>query len=291
MAYNTPIVAISLPDGTVSNLVPDGPGGLYGITTDGDGTIYASQEYNGLIYAWDNDGGNQRIIASGFGNSVTELEYNREDDVLAIPSYFGNRVDFLSFVDPDEDELLDYQDNCPDVYNPSQSNADGDAFGDACDPCTDTDGDGYGNPGYAANTCHDDNCPLEPNPEQYDFLDHDGVGDECDNCVFIFNPDQIDSDGDGKGDACDCCEGRVGDANGEGEYPDEITLSDIMLLVDVKFISGECSQLHCLHEADVNQDGYLAPNCEDHVSLGDIMMLVDFLFITGPETAILPDCL
>ena len=88
-----------------------------------------------------------------------------------------------------------------------------------------------------------------------------------------------------------CCLGRVGDANGSNEPADEITLGDIMLLVDVKFISGDCSKLTCLTEADVNQDGGANPNCDDHVTLGDIMTLVDFLFITGPETAILRDCL
>jgi hypothetical protein len=88
-----------------------------------------------------------------------------------------------------------------------------------------------------------------------------------------------------------CCQCRVGDANGQGEYPDEITLGDIMLLVDVKFISGDCTKLTCLTEADVNQDGGANPTCEEHVTLGDIMMLVDFLFITGPENATLPACL
>ena len=88
-----------------------------------------------------------------------------------------------------------------------------------------------------------------------------------------------------------CCEGRVGDANGQGEFPDEVTLGDIMYLVDVKFISGDCSKLACLAEADVNQDGGLNPTCEDHVTLGDIMTLVDFLFITGPDVAVLKTCL
>jgi len=88
-----------------------------------------------------------------------------------------------------------------------------------------------------------------------------------------------------------CCVGRVGDANGSHEPTDEITLGDIMLMVDVKFITGDCSKLPCIAEADVTQDGGATPTCEDNVTLGDIMTLVDFLFITGPETAILPDCL
>jgi hypothetical protein len=88
-----------------------------------------------------------------------------------------------------------------------------------------------------------------------------------------------------------CCVGRVGDANGEGDYPDEISLGDIMLLVDVKFVSGDCGKLPCIEEADANQDGGPDPTCEDNVTLGDIMSLVNFLFIAGPENAILPDCL
>jgi hypothetical protein len=85
-----------------------------------------------------------------------------------------------------------------------------------------------------------------------------------------------------------CCVGRVGDANGSNEPTDEVTLGDIMMLVDVKFISGDCSKLMCLAEADVNQDGGANPTCDDHVTLGDIMTLVDFLFISNTP---LKECL
>ena len=75
-------------------------------------------------------------------------------------------------------------------------------MGDVCDGCTDTDGDGFGNPGFPANTCLDDNCPNDANPNQED-ADDDGFGDVCDNCPTVHNPDQTDSDGDGVGDACE----------------------------------------------------------------------------------------
>jgi hypothetical protein len=85
-----------------------------------------------------------------------------------------------------------------------------------------------------------------------------------------------------------CCEGRVGDANGLGT--DEPTIGDVSVMIDAKFISGECDGvLDCLEEADINQSGGLEPICDD-VTIGDISILIDYLFVTGPEIGML-DCL
>ena len=46
-----------------------------------------------------------------------------------------------------------------------------------------------------------DNCAYVYNPDQAD-ADDDDVGDVCDNCPSTPNPDQADSNGDGIGDAC-----------------------------------------------------------------------------------------
>ena len=140
--------------------------------------------------------------------------------------------------DRDNDGVGEAFDNCLNVSNPSQANADNDAFGDACDSDADNDGIGasdncplISNPDQAdldgdgvGDPCDSDidgdgidvsdNCPLEINPDQSD-LDADGIGDLCDedadgdtisggdNCPLISNPDQGDSDNDGIGDACD----------------------------------------------------------------------------------------
>ena len=79
----------------------------------------------------------------------------------------------------DGDGVDDEEDNCPINWNPLQEDYDGDDLGDVCDDCTDTDGDGYGNPGFPVNTCPDDNCPDDYNPGQEDY-DGDGIGDACD---------------------------------------------------------------------------------------------------------------
>ena len=119
----------------------------------------------------------------------------------------GDGVGDACEADRDGDGVSDDDDNCPLVPNDDQLDTDGDGLGDACDQANDGDGDGVDD--------DVDNCPLDPNPGQED-ADGDGVGDACDpdrdgdgvddtadNCPFQPNADQLDTDGDGAGDACD----------------------------------------------------------------------------------------
>lgn len=165
--------------------------------------------------------------------------------IYAYDRYLNCTQEDLDQDDSDQDGVFTSYDNCPDEYNPQQENSDGDDFGDmcdncpeesnsdqadldgdgdgdACDTCTDTDDDGYGNPGYAANTCEDDNCPD------------------------VYNPDQADSDGDGLGDAC---EGRPGDVTEDGTINVLDVLAVINHILDVQPLQGDALAL-----ADCNGD-------------------------------------
>jgi hypothetical protein len=93
--------------------------------------------------------------------------------------------------DSDADGVSDVLDNCPVIYNPSQTDVDGDNHGDDCDNCPnasnptqhDTDGDALG-----------DACDPD--------IDGDGVTNGADNCPTVPNADQLDTDQNGIGDAC-----------------------------------------------------------------------------------------
>ncbi|HRY94018.1 MAG TPA: thrombospondin type 3 repeat-containing protein [Myxococcota bacterium] len=171
----------------------------------------------------------------------------------------GGRCDqgrCVSIPDRDHDLVPDEQDNCPDVYNPDQTNTDGDSQGDACDPCPGSmlnDGDGDG-------VCGDiDNCPELANPDQAD-QDQDGAGDRCDpcptgaeddgdgdgvcddgdNCPGLSNPGQADQDQDGAGDACDPC---LGSPNQDGDGDGVCDAQD------------NCASQSNPNQADQDQDG------------------------------------
>lgn len=63
--------------------------------------------------------------------------------------------------------------------------------------------------------------------------DGDCIPDYTDNCPYVFNMGQDDSDGDGIGDACDCV--KIGDLNDDGQ----VDIADLTILIQYMFIQGE----------------------------------------------------
>lgn len=137
--------------------------------------------------------------------------------------------------DIDGDAVMNTNDNCRRVYNPTQRKTDSAAtLGDACNDDDDLDGirdiedacpKMRGTTAQGENCFGDedgdrvldeiDNCPGFANDDQGDIngndigdacdfdMDGDGIANNLDNARMIANPDQLDRDRDGLGDVAD----------------------------------------------------------------------------------------
>ena len=194
---------------------------------------YLSGTEPGLVGYWQMNEGN--------GEAISDFSAHGNDGVLTDAAWIqGIHLNPVT-TDADEDGILDFEDNCPQdpnpdqedndgdnigdvcdncplVANPDQTDGDNDGSGDACDACMDTDGDGYGDPGFPANECEEDNCPQVYNPDQAEVergnIDCQGTIDVLDVLTvvnhilgkihLIGDPlDRADCNGDGSVDILD----------------------------------------------------------------------------------------
>jgi hypothetical protein len=138
------------------------------------------------------------IVVANFQAGTLTLLINQKDNTFAPHPDSPVNVGLATFVsltsgprflavadlnpdDADSDGVPNSLDDCPNVYNPADSNgvqtdANQNSVGDVCEVDDDVDNDGK--PDYDSLTNTLDNCPLAYNPLQED-ADADGVGNAC----------------------------------------------------------------------------------------------------------------
>ncbi|MFZ5980290.1 MAG: thrombospondin type 3 repeat-containing protein [Candidatus Zixiibacteriota bacterium] len=219
-----PVQAIDIATGVVTDLVEVSRENLDDVVMDKDRNLYVSSWEDGVteVFRFDNNLTiPPDVIYTGTGILI-DLGYNERDHVVGICN--SQEDAFILFdLDSDEDEVLLWEDNCPNNYNPFNEDTDSDGVGDLCD-----------------------NCITVYNPDQADE-NMNTIGDACESCC-IGTTGNANCSEEEEPDITDitrlidflyishaelCCLEEA-DVNGSGGEPD---ISDITRLIDYLYIS------------------------------------------------------
>jgi hypothetical protein len=168
--------------GSLGNLVSSKSGA--GTMTSTDGTINCgsdcSESYAILTQVTLHAAANSGAVFTGWSGSGCS---GTSDCTITVSGDVTVTATFA--IDIDGDGVADAVDNCPNVYNPLQLDANGNGIGDVCDPDPGCGGEG------------------QPACEQSCDTDNDGIFNALDNCPNAYNPQQLDAYKNGVGDCCD----------------------------------------------------------------------------------------
>ncbi len=91
---NGPIKAVNMTDSTVSTVVETGYA-ADGLTVDSRGNFYFSSWATDKVYRYDESFTNPPEVVSSGHNNPADIFVNKQDNILAIPNFHGNVIDFV----------------------------------------------------------------------------------------------------------------------------------------------------------------------------------------------------
>jgi hypothetical protein len=123
---NAPIKEIDLDDFSVTTVLSTSFTNFDGLAIDSDGYIYVSCWGTNSVYRYDNAFSLPAELVSSGHSGPADIFYNLLDNILAVPNYYSNHVDFIPITPADVDEVygrmplaVALSQNFPNPFNPT----------------------------------------------------------------------------------------------------------------------------------------------------------------------------
>ncbi len=123
---NAPIKEIDLDDLSVTTVLSTSFSNFDGLAIDANGNIYVSCWGTNAVYRYDNAFTLPAELVSSGHSGPADIFYNLLDNILVIPNYYSNRVDFITITAVNVDEIYSWMpltftlsQNYPNPFNPT----------------------------------------------------------------------------------------------------------------------------------------------------------------------------